>query len=270
MSDRLALPVVLTIAGSDSGGGAGIQADLKTFAALGCHGVSAITALTAQNTRRVAAISMVSQQMLDQQIDVLFEDFDIRAVKTGMLGDAATIRAVVAALSRHRPACLVVDPVMVATSGARLLDPEALVCLREQLLPLATLLTPNLPEAEWLLDRPIAPDGLEAAAGALRQLGSTAVLLKGGHATGAGPVVDVLATAAGVNRFEHARLSLNAHGTGCTLASACAAGVAHGQELSIAVGAAIDYVHAALLLAFKPGRGDVAVLNHFAAGRTVS
>jgi len=265
-----ALPVVLTIAGSDSGGGAGIQADLKTFAALGCHGVSAITALTAQNTQRMASISMVPIGMLDHQIDALFEDFDIRAVKTGMVGNAVTIRAVVAALIRHRPAHVVVDPVMVATSGAHLLDPEALACLREQLLPLATLLTPNLAEAELLLGRPIDSGKMEMSASALRQLGSAAVLLKGGHAAGGGPVVDCLSSATGVIRFEHARLPLIAHGTGCTLASACAAKLALGDELPVAVGAAIDFVHAALLLAFKPGRGDVAVLNHFAARRTDS
>ncbi len=262
-------PVVLTIAGSDSGGGAGIQADLKTFAAFGCHGVSAITALTAQNTQRVTAISMVSVQMLHQQIDALFEDFDIRAVKTGMVGDAPMIRAVASALRRHRPTHIVVDPVMVATSGAHLLNPEAVGCLRTELLPLATLLTPNIPEAELLLGKPGAGADLEATASALGQFGSGAVLLKGGHATGPGPVVDLLASAAGVVRFEHARLPLIAHGTGCTLAAACAAGLAQGEDLPTAVSEAIEFVHAALLHAFRPGRTGLAVLNHFAVRRAI-
>ena len=260
-------PVVLTIAGSDSGGGAGIQADIKTFAALGCHGVSALTAVTAQNTRQVVAVWKVPLDMLRAQLDALFGDFDIKAVKTGMLGDAHVVRDVAAALRRFAPPHIVVDPVMVATSGDSLLDPNALACLREELIPLASLLTPNIPEAEILLGCTINSSELADAASRLRQTGSAAVLLKGGHAWESGPVCDVLVDAAGTLRFEHPRLPLVGHGTGCTLAAACTAYLARGAELRSATASAIDYVHAALRLAFKPGLGNVAVLNHFAAGR---
>ena len=239
----------LTIAGSDSGGGAGIQADLKAFAANGVHGLSALAALTAQHTRGVTAVHVPPVEFLEAQIDACFEDFDIRAVKLGMLASAGVIEAVARALERHRPPQVVVDPVMVATSGARLLEEDALHALRTRLLPLATVATPNLPEAELLLGRKI-PD-LEAmaeAAAALRALGASAVLLKGGHLQGGGEVVDILADAEGELRTAHPRLALDAHGTGCTLAST----------------AAVDYVHAALRAHYRPGRGDVAVLDHFA------
>ncbi len=258
---------MLTIAGSDSGGGAGVQADLKTFAALGCHGVSAITALTAQNTLHVSAIWMVPLDMLRAQIDALFGDFEIRAVKVGMLGNAAVIREVATALRRHAPASIVVDPVMVATSGDRLLEADALECLREELIPIATLLTPNLPEAELLLGCAIPPTGMAEAARMLRSTGAAAILLKGGHAAGKDAVSDFLIDADGEVRFEHPRLHLLAHGTGCTLSAACAAYLAHGRNLRSATAAAGDFVHACLRHAFRPGRGNVAVLNHFAAGR---
>ncbi|MGH8125682.1 MAG: bifunctional hydroxymethylpyrimidine kinase/phosphomethylpyrimidine kinase, partial [Rhodanobacteraceae bacterium] len=176
---RVPSPVCcLTIAGSDSGGGAGIQADLKTFAALGVHGASAITALTAQNTRGVTAVHPVPTKHLQAELNAVFDDFRIGAVKTGMLGDARTVRCVARELARRRPRCLVVDPVMIATSGARLLDKGAVRVLIERLIPLAGVLTPNLPEAEALTGITIksARDG-ERAAAMLRGLGAQAVLL---------------------------------------------------------------------------------------------
>lgn len=262
-------PIVLTIAGSDSGGGAGVQADLKTFAALGCHGVSAVTALTAQNTRQVSAIWMVPADLLRAQIDALFDDFDIRSVKTGMLGNVAVIREVVAALKRHAPPSIVVDPVMVATSGDRLLESDALDCLRHELIPMASLLTPNLPEAELLLGHSIRPGEMAEAARALRATGAAAILLKGGHAVDGADISDHLVDADGEWRFQRPRLRLIAHGTGCTLSAACAAHLARGRAMRAAVEYAGDFVHEALRRAFRPGRGEVAVLNHFAAGRDV-
>jgi len=255
----------LTIAGSDSGGGAGIQADLKAFAAHGVHGLSALAALTAQHTRGVTAVHVPPLEFLQAQIDACFDDFDIRVVKLGMLANAAVIEAVADALERHRPPHLVVDPVMVATSGARLLEEDALHALRTRLLPLATAITPNLPEAELLLGRRIADlDAMAGAATALRALGAAAVLLKGGHLPGSGDVVDILVDAQGEQRTAHPRLQGEAHGTGCTLASAVAANLARGLPLREACRQATDYVHAALRAGPRPGRGDVLVLDHFA------
>src|SRR5690606_22889293 len=214
----------LTIAGSDSGGGAGIQADLKTFAAHGVHGLSALAALTAQHTRGVTAVHVPPVDFLEAQIDACFDDFRIEAVKLGMLASAAVIEAVARSLERHRPRHVVVDPVMVATSGARLLEEDALHALRPRLLPLATVITPNLPEAELLLGRKIEDlQAMAQAADALRELGAAAVLLKGGHLPGGGDVVDILVDADGEQRTAHPRLQGEAHGTGCTLASAVAA-----------------------------------------------
>ena len=256
----------LTIAGSDSGGGAGIQADLKTFAAHGVHGLSAIAALTAQHTRGVTAVEVPNVAFLDAQIDACFDDFRIGAVKLGMLASTAVIETVARALERHRPAQVVVDPVMIATSGARLLAEDALDALRTRLLPLATVITPNLPEAELLLGwRSDSLAAMSQAATALRALGAPAVLLKGGHLAGPGEVVDILADADGEQRTAHPRLRLEAHGTGCTLASAVAANLARGLALRAACTAAADYVHAALRGGYRPGRGEVDVLDHFAA-----
>lgn len=256
---------VLTIAGSDSGGGAGIQADLKTFAAHGVHGLSALAALTAQHTRGVTAVHVPPLDFLDAQIDACFEDFRIGAVKLGMLASAEVIEAVARALERHRPPHVVVDPVMVATSGARLLETQALDALRRRLLPLATVLTPNLPEAELLLGWNITDlAAMSQAASALRALGAPAVLLKGGHLAGPGEVVDILADAEGEQRTAHPRLRGEAHGTGCTLASAVAANLARGMPLRSACSNATDYVHAALRAGTRPGGGDVLLLDHFA------
>ncbi|MEZ5463840.1 MAG: bifunctional hydroxymethylpyrimidine kinase/phosphomethylpyrimidine kinase [Lysobacteraceae bacterium] len=252
----------LTIAGSDSGGGAGIQADLQTFAAFDLHGLSAITALTAQNTRGVRAVQSASPELIAAQLDALFEDFVIGAVKIGMLGDAASIRTVADGLRRHAPVAVVLDPVMIATSGAALIDPEAIETLVEQLFPLATLITPNLPEASRLLGSdPIDPRSMTDTAAALRELGASAVLLKGGHASGL-EVVDLLDDGTRAHRFIHPRLAGEGHGTGCTLASAVAAGIARGDGLVESCRTACDYVHAAFHDGYRPGLGDLVVLDH--------
>jgi hydroxymethylpyrimidine/phosphomethylpyrimidine kinase len=254
---------VLTIAGSDSGGGAGIQADLKTFAAFRVHGASALTALTAQNTRGVSAVHVPPVSFLRAQIDAVFADFDVAAVKLGMLANAAVIEAVADALEQHRPRFVVLDPVMVATSGARLLELDALAALRTRLFPLATILTPNLPEAELLLGRALptteaARDALEA----LLALGLKAVLLKGGHMQDDAQLIDHLGHGELRESFGHPRLDVEAHGTGCTLASAIAAGLAHGSALRAACQDAIEYVQGALRHAQFPGAAEVAVLDH--------
>ena len=255
-------PCALTIAGSDSGGGAGIQADLKTFHSLGVHGLSAIAAITAQNTRGVRAIHPVPLRHLRAQLDALFEDFPVAAAKTGMLGDARSVRCVVRELARRRPPWLVVDPVMIATSGARLLDASATRLLRDELIPLADMLTPNLPEAETLLGAKIrnARDA-ERAARALLELGAGAVLLKGGHATGR-EAIDLFADACGVRAFRHARLLVRAHGTGCTLSAALAAQLAKGDSPRIATRRAIAFVQRALRHGYLAGGGDLLLLGH--------
>jgi hydroxymethylpyrimidine/phosphomethylpyrimidine kinase len=254
---------VLSIAGSDSGGGAGIQADLKTFAAHGVHGATVITALTAQNTCGVQAIHVPEASFLRAQLEAVFSDFDVAVVKLGMLADAAVIDCVAAALERNRPTHVVLDPVMIATSGARLLEPAALSALRLRLFPLASLLTPNLPEAELLLGSPIrTPAEADAALGQLLALGLPAVLLKGGHLDAGDRVVDRLGVAERRVAFQHARLALSAHGTGCTLASAISANLACGASLEDACRDATDYVHEALRAAYFPGQGGLAVLDH--------
>lgn len=256
----------LTIAGSDSGGGAGIQADLKTFAAHRVHGLSAIAALTAQHTRGVTAVEVPSLAFLRAQIDACFDDFRIGAVKLGMLATAEVIDTVAQALERHRPAHVVLDPVMVATSGARLLDPDALEALTSRLLPLATVVTPNIPEAELLLGRSIVDRAaMRHACEALRERGARAVLLKGGHLPDSDDVVDLLAADEDLVALTHPRLQLEAHGTGCTLASAVAANLCRGHALGDACHRATDYVHAALRSGYRPGRSDIVVLDHFGA-----
>ena len=253
----------LTIAGSDSGGGAGIQADLKTFAAHGVHGLSAIAALTAQHTRGVISVQVPPIKFLHAQIDACFDDFRIGAVKIGMLANARVINAVADALETWRPKFVVLDPVMVASSGARLLEPAALRALRVRLLPLATVLTPNIPEAELLLGHPVNSDeDAEAALVELLALGAQAVLLKGGHLKGK-EMTDRLDDGRQLYEFVHPRLKLEGHGTGCTLASAIAANFCLGMKLPEACAAAADYVHGALLTAYRPGKGSVAVLDHF-------
>lgn len=285
----------LTIAGSDSGGGAGIQADLKSFAAHRVHGLSALAALTAQHTRGVTAVHVPDTGFLRAQIDACFDDFRIGAVKLGMLASAEVILAVADALEHYRPVQVVLDPVMVATSGARLLEPAALDALRNRLMPLASLVTPNLPEAELLLGRRIADrDAMRQACGELLRAGARAVLLKGGHLEDGGDVIDLLARGggghtagdididididtdtdadtgiggdgAGIRSIRHPRLAVEAHGTGCTLASAIAANLALGKSLPQACIDASDYVHRALRGGYRPGLGNVVVLDHFGA-----
>lgn len=255
-------PIALTIAGSDSGGGAGIQADLKAFHARGVHGLSAIAAITSQNTRGVTAVHSVPLAHIRSQIDAVFDDFPIGAVKTGMLGNAAITRLVARELRRRRPAWLVVDPVMIATSGARLLTEEAVQAMVRELIPLADILTPNLPEAETLLGHPIrTARDYDRAGEALRALGADAVLLKGGHAHG-GDVVDRFYDATGMLELRHPRLRAEGHGTGCTLASAIAAELAKGRAPRAAVRRAVAYVHRALAQGYRPGGGKVRVLRH--------
>jgi hydroxymethylpyrimidine/phosphomethylpyrimidine kinase len=245
-------PTALTIAGSDSSGGAGIQADLKTFTALGVYGASVLTALTAQNTRGVAAILPVPPQFVAQQIDAVAGDLNIAATKTGMLNDRPTVEAVAAGVRRHGIGPLVVDPVMVATSGDLLLAPDAVDAVRRELLPLADILTPNLAEAARLLEAPLAASEteMEAQGRALLALGPKAVLIKGGHGQ-SGEAVDVLVTgAAPPQRLALPRLATpNTHGTGCTLSAAIAAHLARGDRLADAVMAAKRFVHAALAAA---------------------
>lgn len=242
--------IALTIAGSDSSAGAGIQADLKTFAALRVYGASAITALTAQNTLGVQAVQAVSPDFVAAQIESVMADLDVRAVKIGMLPNPETIRTVAETLQRVAPEVpVVLDPVMVATSGDRLISEEAVSALREVLLAQSCLVTPNLPEAAALLGEPVAGDE-NAAFGQARRLierGARAVLIKGGHAEGTESVDHLLLADGTLRRFAAPRIATrNGHGTGCTLSAAIAAGLARGLELPRAVGEAKIFVTAAI------------------------
>jgi hydroxymethylpyrimidine/phosphomethylpyrimidine kinase len=259
-------PIAVTIAGSDSGGGAGIQADLKTFSALGVYGASVITALTAQNTKGVTGIHDAPPEFITAQIDAVYSDLNVSATKIGMLSHPATIAAVAAGLDRHGQTKVVLDPVMVATSGDKLLRPEAVESLRRLLIPKAMVITPNLPEAAALLDSPIARGeaAMREQAQRLLSLGAKAVLIKGGHDDGA-ESVDLLVEPNSVTRLAAGRVpTKNTHGTGCTLSSAVAAGLAKGLPLADAVRAAKDYVTAAIgaadRLAIGAGHGPV---HHF-------
>ncbi len=259
-------PRLLTIAGSDSGGGAGIQADLKTFAAHRCYGMSVVTAVTAQNTREVRAVHEVPPEVVTAQIDAVFEDIGACAVKIGMLSNAAIIRAVAAGLRRYEPRHVVLDPVMVAKSGDALLADVAVDALVSELLPLASLLTPNLPEASRLLDALGAPVELgdeasrREAAKRLAERGP-AVLIKGGHGEGE-EVIDLLFDGVSFHRFARPRIdSRSTHGTGCTLSSAIAARLARGDEMAVAVEGAIDYLRGAIAAAYPLGSGHGPV-NH--------
>jgi hydroxymethylpyrimidine/phosphomethylpyrimidine kinase len=248
---------VLIVAGSDSGGGAGIQADIKTVTMLDAFAATAITALTAQNTEGVFGILPIPPDFIRRQIEVVLDDIGADAVKTGMLHDAAVIETVAAVLDERAAAVpLVVDPVMVAKGGAKLIEPHAVDALKRRLVARAAVLTPNLPEAEILCGRTIASvEAMKGAAEALLRLGCAAVLLKGGHLPG-GVVTDVLATSAGFRVWESARIDTrHTHGTGCTLASAIAAGIAQGMDIVAAVERARDYVQRAIARAPGLGRG---------------
>jgi hydroxymethylpyrimidine/phosphomethylpyrimidine kinase len=259
-------PVALTIAGSDSSGGAGIQADLKTFAALSVYGASVITALTAQNTRGVSAIHPVPAEFVIAQLDAVFGDLAIGAVKTGMLGDRATIEAIVAAFRRWSPPFAVIDPVMVATSGERLLPADAVDALRTKLIPLAAIITPNLPEAAVLLSEPLATSdaAIESQGRRLLSLGCGSVLIKGGHGHGS-ESIDYLISATSTVPLAAPRLTTrNTHGTGCSLSSAIAAGLAKGEDMETAVRNAKSFIGDAIAAAdrFAVGHGHGPV-HHF-------
>jgi hydroxymethylpyrimidine/phosphomethylpyrimidine kinase len=259
-------PVALTIAGSDSSGGAGIQADLKTFAALGVYGASAITALTAQNTTGVTGIHVVPAEFLRAQIDAVFDDLDVGAVKIGMVAQLASIDAIAEALKRWSPRHVVLDPVMIATSGSRLLPEEAVDALRRKLIPLASIITPNLPEAAALLNGPVAASeaAIEGQGRKLLELGCPAVLIKGGHGQGS-ESIDYLFRASGCVALPAPRVATqNTHGTGCSLSSAVAAQLAKGTELETAVRNAKSFVSAAIASAdrFTVGHGH-GPIHHF-------
>jgi hydroxymethylpyrimidine/phosphomethylpyrimidine kinase len=257
----------LTIAGSDSSGGAGIQADLKTFAALGVYGTSAITAITAQNTMGVTAVLAMPADLVTDQIEAVAGDIEIHATKTGMLASAAIVEAVVAAIEELDLPNVVVDPVMIAKSGDRLVDDEGVRALRVELLPRALVVTPNLPEAEALSEMRIssAADTREAAR-RIHALGPAAVIVKGGHASGA-EIVDLLFDGERFHEFRTPRIpTANTHGTGCTFASAIAAYLALGRSLADAAGEAQAYVAGAIRHGLAIGHGH-GPLDHFWRGR---
>jgi hydroxymethylpyrimidine/phosphomethylpyrimidine kinase len=264
----MTIPIALTIAGSDSSGGAGIQADLKTFAACGVYGASVIAALTAQNTQGVMAIHQVPPEFITAQIDAVFSDLDVRAVKIGMVSQRAAIEAIAAGLERWSGGQVVVDPVMVATSGDRLLAADAIDALRKLLIPRAALITPNLPEAAALLDAPVAQleSDIVGQGERLLALGCAAVLIKGGHGEGA-ESTDYLIGKGGVITLAVPRIATrNTHGTGCTLSSAIAAGLAKGESLETSVRQAKAYITAAIAAAdrLNVGHGHGPV-HHFYA-----
>jgi hydroxymethylpyrimidine/phosphomethylpyrimidine kinase len=259
-------PIALTIAGSDPSGGAGIQADLKTFAALGVYGASVITALTAQNTVGVSGVFAVPADFISAQFRSVVSDLSVAAIKTGMLGDVATVEMVASLLGDVKSVPVVVDPVMVATSGDVLLRPDAIDAMRRALIPLAALITPNIPEASRLLDIPEAKtEGeMQAQAEALMRLGCAAVLLKGGHGDG-DEVVDILFDGRQQFAFRRPRVATsNTHGTGCTLSAAIVANLALGRSMDAAVYDAKAYVWDALSAgaSFRIGKGRNGPLDH--------
>ncbi|UTV30204.1 bifunctional hydroxymethylpyrimidine kinase/phosphomethylpyrimidine kinase [Photobacterium atrarenae] len=263
-------PITLTIAGSDSGGGAGIQADIKAISATGGYACSVISALTAQNTQGVTGIFNISPEFVAEQMDAVFSDLDVKAVKIGMLSDSAIIRTVAAKLRQYQPPFLVIDPVMVATSGDLLLQQEAIETLKSELLPLADVITPNLPEAAALLDAEIPhnEDDMAQLVEALRGLGATSVLLKGGHLSQTRESTDLLILSDQVLRFSHPRIDThNTHGTGCTLSAAIASFLAQGLTLIEAVRHAKTYITEAIRhadqLRIGAGHGPV---HHFFDG----
>ena len=262
------IPIALTIAGSDSGGGAGIQADIKTFSALGVYGASVITALTAQNTLGVLAIHDAPPDFIGAEIDAVYGDLNVSATKIGMLSRSGAIEAVAAGLERHKARNVVLDPVMVAASGDRLLAQDAEATLKRVLLPRAAVVTPNLHEAAALLEAPVAAneDEMRAQAEGIRVLGAKTVLIKGGHSKGS-EAVDLFVDENGARRLVAPRFAtLNTHGTGCTLSSAIAAFLARGMNLFDAITLAKNYVTAAIAAAdqLSVGHGHGPV-HHFHA-----
>jgi hydroxymethylpyrimidine/phosphomethylpyrimidine kinase len=257
------MKIALTIAGSDSGGGAGIQADLKTFHQFGVFGTSVLVAVTAQNTRGVRGVHAIPIELVRQQIEAVATDLPPQAVKTGMLATAELVAGVAEAIARYGFVNYVLDPVMVATSGDRLLTADAEQSVGRHLVPLATLVTPNLDEARILVGRDVdTVDAMEAAGSALVEMGARAALIKGGHAAG-DVVVDVLVIGDVATHFERPRIDTSStHGTGCTLSSAVAAGLALGRPLRAAVRDALGFVHRAIAEAPGLGSGH-GPLNHF-------
>jgi len=256
--------IALTIAGSDSGGGAGIQADLKTFHRFGVFGTSVITAITAQNTLGVREWMAVPVPLVEQQLDAVVTDLRPAAVKSGMLADQGIVAAVARGIRAHGLSSYILDPVMVATSGDPLLGADAVAAIRHELLPLATLVTPNVPEAAILTGLSIRDIGdMERAADALVTLGASAALVKGGHLSGE-DATDVLHDGTGIHHYSHERLhTRHTHGTGCTLSAAIAAHLALGAPLPDAVERSLDFVHRAIATAPGLGAGN-GPLNHFA------
>ena len=259
---------VMTIAGSDSSAGAGLQADLKTFAAMGVYGVSAVTAVTVQNTVEVSGIHCIPPEIVARQIAAVFEDMDIDAVKVGMLSNTGVIEAVCEQLKRFKVANIVVDPVLVATCGDLLMDERVenvVWAIRNRLIPLAHIVTPNIPETEILTGREICGlEDMRAAAIDIQSLGVPNVIIKGGHLDTPEYVVDLLFDGEGFHEFAGKRISTrNTHGTGCTFASAVAAGLAKGRSLREAVSEAKAYVSTALEHSYSVGRGG-GPPNHFA------
>lgn len=259
----MTIPIALSIAGSDSGGGAGIQADLRTFHAFGVHGTTAVTAITAQNTLGVTAIHPVPAEVVRAQIEAVLTDLPPGAVKSGMLATAGLVEATASAIAGLTPPNYVLDPVMVATSGARLLEPEAELMIITRLLPLARLVTPNLDEASILVGAPVrTPEEMRAAAAQLVEMGAAAALVKGGHMDG-DELVDVLCDKEGWTEWRHPRhLTRSTHGTGCTLSAAITAGLARGTPLRPAVDDALNFLWRAIASAPGIGTGHGPV-NHF-------
>jgi len=257
------MSTALTIAGSDPSGGAGVQADLKTFGAFGVYGVSAVTAVTAQNTLGISAAAPLSGDLVTAQIESLAADFQIAATKTGMLATAAIVEAVAAAVEELDLPLVVVDPVLASSTGERLLDVDGVQALVRELLPRARVVTPNVPEAEALSGcRITSHAGLRRAASRIRDMGAAAVIITGGHNSGS-DVIDLLCDGDEFTEFRTERLTMDrVHGTGCTHASAVAAGLALGRPLDVAARDAQAYVAGAMRRALKVGRG-AAVLNHF-------
>jgi hydroxymethylpyrimidine/phosphomethylpyrimidine kinase len=253
---------VLTIAGSDCSGGAGIQADLKTFSALGVYGMSVITAVTAQNTQGVFAVQNISRDMIAKQIEAIFDDIEVDGVKIGMVSQVQTIEVIAEQLRRYAPQTIVVDPVMVSKSGYHLLNPQAEVTLIKELLPLAMLITPNIPEAEVITRKPIQTlEQMEEAARTIYQMGPRKVLIKGGHLEG--DAIDILYDGQEFSYFSTPRIATkNTHGTGCTLSSAITANLALGYSVKEAVALAKEYITIAIQHSISIGKG-VGPTHHF-------
>jgi len=258
----------LTIAGSDSGAGAGIQADLKTFAAHGVYGTSAITAITAQNTVRVSAVAALSPRLVAAQIDAIIDDIGAHAVKTGMLANAAIIDLVARKIAEHRLKNIVVDPVMVATSGDLLIRQNAVAVLRTKLIPLATVVTPNIPEAEVLTGMTLrSAADIREAAQRIVKMGAQTVIVKGGHLKG--PAVDLFFDGKQFTPLNAPRIRTeNTHGTGCTLSAAIAANLAKGQKVAAAVANAKRYITDALRHSYRIGSGHSPVHHFFRFWKT--